>query len=474
MTATSSTETAPRASTGSRPGRGSVSAEPTRAELTRRELTRATLGESEIPTHWYNLLPDLPEPLPPHLHPATKDPVGPEDLAPLFPAGLIAQEVSTERFIEIPEPVREIYRLWRPSPLYRARRLERALGTPARIYYKYEGGSPVGSHKPNTAVAQAYYNHLDGVTKITTETGAGQWGSALSMACALYGMTCEVWQVAASYASKPYRRMMIETYGSSIHSSPSELTQAGRELRARFPATTGSLGMAVSEAVEAAASDPSTRYALGSVLNHVMLHQTVIGEETLAQLAMFGEEQADVVFGCAGGGSNLAGLTFPLLRENLAGRTTSRLVAVEPAACPSLTAGRYEYDHGDVAGLTPLMKMYTLGHDFVPDPIHAGGLRYHAMSPMVSHVVHLGLMEAMAVDQDEAFAAGVTFARTEGLIPAPESTHAVAGALREADACTESGTERAIVIGLSGNGVLDLPAYQDYLSQQHPDAEGGR
>lgn len=461
MTATPRTETRPGTDPGT-PTDGGPAA----------ELTRATLAESEIPTHWYNLLPDLPEPLAPHLHPATKDPVGPEDLAPLFPAGLIAQEVSTERFIEIPEPVREIYRLWRPSPLYRARRLERALGTPARIYYKYEGVSPVGSHKPNTAVAQAYYNHLDGVTKITTETGAGQWGSALSMACALFGMTCEVWQVAASYASKPYRRMMIETYGSSIHSSPSELTQAGRELRARFPETTGSLGMAVSEAVEAAASDPATRYALGSVLNHVMLHQTVIGEETLAQLAMFGEEQADVVFGCAGGGSNLAGLTFPLLRENLAGRTSSRLVAVEPAACPSLTAGRFEYDHGDVAGLTPLMKMYTLGRDFVPDPIHAGGLRYHAMSPMVSHVVHLGLMEAMAVDQDEAFAAGVTFARTEGLIPAPESTHAIAGALREAEACRESGAERSIVIGLSGNGVLDLPAYQDYLSQADPGRDG--
>ena len=432
--------------------------------LTRSGLTKAILPESEIPTHWYNLLPDLPEPLPPHLHPGTREPVGPEDLAPLFPSGLIAQEVSAERFIEIPGPVRDIYKLWRPSPLYRAHGLEQALDTPARIYYKYEGVSPVGSHKPNTAVAQAYYNHLDGVSKVTTETGAGQWGSALAMACALFGMTCEVWQVAASYESKPYRRMMIETYGSTIHSSPSELTESGRQMRRDFPDTTGSLGMAVSEAVEAAATDPEARYALGSVLNHVMLHQTVIGEEALKQLAMFGEEQADVVFGCAGGGSNLAGLTFPLLRENLAGRTTSRLVAVEPAACPSMTAGRYEYDHGDVAGLTPLMKMYTLGRDFVPDPIHAGGLRYHAMSPMVSHVVHLGLMEAIAVDQDEAFEAGVTFARTEGLIPAPESTHAVAGALREARACAASGESTSILIGLSGTGVLDLPAYQDYLS----------
>jgi tryptophan synthase beta chain len=432
--------------------------------LTRSGLTKAILPESEIPTHWYNLLPDLPEPLPPHLHPGTREPVGPEDLAPLFPSGLIAQEVSAERFIEIPGPVRDIYKLWRPSPLYRAHGLEQALDTPARIYYKYEGVSPVGSHKPNTAVAQAYYNHLDGVSKVTTETGAGQWGSALAMACALFGMTCEVWQVAASYESKPYRRMMIETYGSTIHSSPSELTESGRQMRSDFPDTTGSLGMAVSEAVEAAATDPEARYALGSVLNHVMLHQTVIGEETLKQLAMFGEEQADVVFGCAGGGSNLAGLTFPLLRENLAGRTTSRLVAVEPAACPSMTAGRYEYDHGDVAGLTPLMKMYTLGRDFVPDPIHAGGLRYHAMSPMVSHVVHLGLMEAIAVDQDEAFEAGVIFARTEGLIPAPESTHAVAGALREARACAASGESTSILIGLSGTGVLDLPAYQDYLS----------
>ena len=428
------------------------------------ELTKAILPESEIPTHWYNLLPDLPEPLPPHLHPGTKEPVGPDDLAPLFPMGLIMQEVSPERFIEIPQPVRDIYKLWRPSPLYRARGLERALGTPARIYYKYEGVSPVGSHKPNTAVAQAYYNHIDGVEKITTETGAGQWGSALSMACALFGMTCEVWQVAASYESKPYRRMMIETYGSTIHSSPSELTESGRQMRKDFPDTTGSLGMAVSEAVEAAATDPEARYALGSVLNHVMLHQTVIGEEVLKQLAMFGEPQADVVFGCAGGGSNLAGLTFPLLRENLAGNTSSRLVAVEPSACPSLTEGTYEYDHGDVAGLTPLMKMYTLGKDFVPDQIHAGGLRYHAMSPMVSHVVNLGLMDAVAVAQDEAFAAGVEFARSEGLIPAPESTHAVAAAIREARDCAESGQEKSILIGLSGTGVLDLPAYQDYLS----------
>ncbi|MBC9957766.1 TrpB-like pyridoxal phosphate-dependent enzyme [Yimella sp. cx-51] len=430
------------------------------------ELTRVVLDESQIPTHWYNLLVDFPEPLPPHLHPGTKEPVGPDDLAPLFPVGLIAQEVSDERFIEIPERVREIYKTWRPSPLVRARNLEKVLGTPARIYYKYEGSSPVGSHKPNTAVAQAYYNHLDGVKKVTTETGAGQWGSSLAMACAMFDMTCEVWQVAASYESKPYRRMMIETYGSTIHSSPSELTESGRQMREQFPGTTGSLGMAVSEAVEAAATDPEARYALGSVLNHVMLHQTVIGEEVLKQLAIFGETQADVVFGCAGGGSNLAGLTFPLLRENLDGNTTSRLVAVEPEACPSLTKGTYEYDHGDVAGLTPLMKMYTLGRDFVPDPIHAGGLRYHAMSPMVSHAVHLGLMEALAIGQDEAFEAGVIFARAEGLIPAPESTHAIAGAVREAKRLAETGEEKSILIGLSGNGVLDLPAYADHLAGQ--------
>ncbi|WP_421741819.1 TrpB-like pyridoxal phosphate-dependent enzyme [Cellulomonas sp.] len=421
-----------------------------------------TLGvsvTSTVPTHWYNLAADLPTPCPPALHPGTREPLTPDDLAPLFPMALIMQEVSTERWIEIPEQVREIYALWRPSPLIRARRLERALGTPARIYYKYEGVSPVGSHKPNTAVAQAYYNAAEGITKLTTETGAGQWGASLAMACALLGLTCEVWQVRASYDSKPYRRMQMETYGSICHPSPSDLTNAGRALLAADPRTTGSLGMAISEAVEAAATDPEAHYALGSVLNHVLLHQSVIGQEALAQLDAI-KESADVVFACAGGGSNLGGLSFPFLGRNLREGTTTRVVACEPSACPSLTEGEYRYDFGDVAGLTPLLKMHTLGADFVPPPIHAGGLRYHGMAPMVSHAVELGLIDAVAIDQDDAFAAGILFARAEGIIPAPESTHAVAGAIAHARATTEAET---IVIGLSGNGVLDLTAYHDYL-----------
>jgi tryptophan synthase beta chain len=419
-----------------------------------------TAVPSTVPTHWYNLAADLPEPVPPHLNPGTGEPLTPADLAPLFPRALIEQEVTTERYVEIPQAVREIYAGWRPSPLVRASRLERALGTKARIYYKYEGVSPVGSHKPNTAVPQAYYNALEGTTRLTTETGAGQWGASLSFAAALLGLTCEVWQVRASYDAKPYRRMQMETYGSVCHSSPSELTDAGRAMREAYPDTTGSLGMAISEAVEAAVKDPGAHYALGSVLNHVMLHQSVIGQEALVQLAEAGEKGADVVFGCAGGGSNLAGLTFPFLGQNLREGTTTRLVACEPAACPSLTQGEYRYDAGDVAGLTPLMKMYTLGKDFVPPSIHAGGLRYHGMSPMVSHAVHLGLMDAIAVEQDDAFAAGLLFARAEGIIPAPESTHAVAGAVAHARTAADG---EVIVIGLSGNGVLDLPAYSAYL-----------
>ena len=419
-----------------------------------------TAVPSTVPTHWYNLAADLPEPVPPHLNPGTGEPLTPADLAPLFPMALIEQEVTTERYVEIPQAVREIYAGWRPSPLVRASRLERALGTRARIYYKYEGVSPVGSHKPNTAVPQAYYNALEGTTRLTTETGAGQWGASLSFAAALLGLTCEVWQVRASYDAKPYRRMQMETYGSVCHSSPSELTEAGRAMREAYPDTTGSLGMAISEAVEAAVKDPGAHYALGSVLNHVMLHQSVIGQEALVQLAEAGEKGADVVFGCAGGGSNLAGLTFPFLGQNLREGTTTQLVACEPAACPSLTQGEYRYDAGDVAGLTPLMKMYTLGRDFVPPSIHAGGLRYHGMSPMVSHAVHLGLMDAIAVEQDDAFTAGLLFARAEGIIPAPESTHAVAGAVAHARTAADG---EVIVIGLSGNGVLDLPAYSAYL-----------
>ena len=416
---------------------------------------------SNVPTHWYNLNADLPEQTPPALHPGTHEPLAPEDLAPLFPMALIAQEVSTERYIEIPEPVREIYAAWRPSPLYRALRLERELGTKARIYYKYEGVSPAGSHKPNTAVAQAYYNAAEGITRLTTETGAGQWGASLALACSLLGMTCEVWQVRTSYDAKPYRRLQMETYGSICHSSPSDRTEAGRAILASDPDTTGSLGMAISEAVEAAAKDPKAHYSLGSVLNHVMLHQSVIGQEVLVQLAEAGERQADIAFGCAGGGSNLAGLTFPLIGQNLREGTTTQVVACEPAACPSLTQGEYRYDHGDVAGLTPLLKMHTLGKDFVPPPLHAGGLRYHGMAPMVSHALELGLMRAIAVEQDHAFEAGVIFARAEGIIPAPESTHAVAGALDYARSPESDG--QVVLIGLSGNGVLDLPAYAAYV-----------
>lgn len=428
-------------------------------------MTKALLPDSQLPTHWYNIVADLPEPMPPHLHPGTKEPVTLDDLTVIFPPALAEQELSKQRFIDIPDEVRQIYSIWRPTPLIRARRLERELATSARIYYKYEGVSPIGSHKTNSSVAQAYFNHEAGVRRLTTETGAGQWGSALAFACSAFGMGCEVWQVRASYDSKPYRRMLMETFGATVHSSPSELTQAGRTMREQFPDTTGSLGMAVSEAIEAALTDPeNARYSLGSVLNHVVLHQTVIGEETLKQLAMFGEDQADLVFGCAGGGSNVAGLSFPLIRENLAGTTTTKVYAVEPSACPSITQGRYEYDHGDVVGMTPLMKMYTLGTDFVPPPVHAGGLRYHGMSPLLSHVIQLGLAQGLAVEQADAFEAGVLFARAEGLVPAPEASHAVAAALAEARRRTSDADACSIVIGMSGHGQLDLPAYQEYLN----------
>src|SRR5215472_12584163 len=380
------------------------------------------LQESDMPRQWYNVIADLPSPPPPPLHPGTGQPVGPDDLAPLFPAALIAQEVSPERFIDIPDPVVDVYRLWRPTPLFRARRLEKVLGTPARIYYKYEGTSPAGSHKPNTAVPQAYYNAAEGVTKLTTETGAGQWGSALAFASALYGIACEVWMVRASYDQKPYRRLLMEAYGATVHPSPSDITSAGKAVLAENPDSTGSLGIAISEAVEVAAPDPATRYALGSVLNHVLMHQTIIGEEALKQLADAGDF-LDKNVGCTGGGSNFGGLAFPFLREKLAGRMNPVIRAVEPAACPSFTRGTYAYDFGDTAGFTPLLKMHTLGHDFVPDPIHAGGLRYHGMSPLLSHIYELGLIEAVAKPQSECFEAGVLFARTEGILPAPEPTH---------------------------------------------------
>jgi tryptophan synthase beta chain len=421
------------------------------------------LDESEMPTRWYNVLADLPTPPPPPLHPATGEPVGPDDLAPLFPPDLIAQEVTTDRYVDIPPEVQDAYRLWRPSPLYRAHRLERALGTPARIYYKYEGVSPAGSHKPNTAVPQAFYNAKTGVTRLTTETGAGQWGTALAFACALFGLDCEVWQVGASYDQKPYRRMMIETFGATVHRSPSTLTASGRAVLDGQTDHPGSLGIAISEAVEVAAQDPGARYALGSVLNHVLLHQTIIGEEALLQLAKAGETP-DLVVGCTGGGSNFAGLAFPIMREKLAGRMSPQIRAVEPASCPSLTRGTYAYDFGDTAGLTPLMKMHTLGHDFVPDPIHAGGLRYHGMSPLISHVYEEGLLAAESVPQTECFDAGVLFARTEGIVPAPEPTHALASAVREARRCADTGEEKVILTALCGHGHLDMAAYDAYLS----------
>jgi tryptophan synthase beta chain len=434
------------------------------------ERTKYVLDEDQMPTRWYNLIPDLPEPPPPPLHPGTGQPVGPDDLAPLFPMALIAQEVTTDSYVDIPDEVLDVYRLWRPSPLYRARRLEKALGTPARIYYKYEGVSPVGSHKPNTAVPQAYYNAAEGVTKLTTETGAGQWGSALAFACATYGVDCEVWQVRASYDQKPYRKIMMETFGATVHPSPSDLTQSGRAVLAEHPDSTGSLGIAISEAVEMAAGDPNARYALGSVLNHVLMHQTIIGEEALKQFELAGD-MPDVVVGCTGGGSNFGGLTFPFLREKLAGRMDPVIRAVEPAACPSLTRGRYAYDFGDTAGLTPLLKMHTLGHEFIPDPIHAGGLRYHGMSPLMSHVYELGLVEAIAVGQQECFAAGVRFARAEGIIPAPEPTHALAACVQEALRCKEAGEEKVILTALCGHAHLDLPAYASYLAGDMVDNE---
>ena len=426
------------------------------------------LQESEMPRQWYNVVPDLPSPPPPALHPATHEPVGPDALAPLFPMALIAQEVSPDRFIDIPEPVVDIYRLWRPTPLFRARRLEKDLGTPARIYYKYEGVSPAGSHKPNTAVPQAYYNAQEGVTRLTTETGAGQWGSALAFASALFGLDCEVWMVRASYDQKPYRRLLMEAYGATVHPSPSEVTEAGRAVLAEHPDSTGSLGIAISEAVEVAAGDPAARYSLGSVLNHVLMHQTVIGEEALKQLAQAGDVP-DLIIGCTGGGSNFSGLIFPFLREKLAGRMNPVLRAVEPAACPSFTRGVYAYDFGDTAGLAPLLKMHTLGHDFVPDPIHAGGLRYHGMSPLLSHIYELGLIEAVAKPQSECFQAGLRFARTEGILPAPEPTHALAETMEEALRCRETGEEKVILTALCGHGLLDLAAYADYQSGQMTD-----
>jgi tryptophan synthase beta chain len=410
------------------------------------EQTKYLLDEKAIPESWYNLVPDLPFPLEPPLNPATMEPVGPEAFAPIFPQAIIEQEVTADSYVQIPEEVREIYSLWRPTPLFRARRLEKALGTPAHIYYKYEGASPSGSHKPNTAVPQAYYNREEGVRRPTTETGAGQWGSSLAFACGVMGLDCTVYMVRVSYDQKPYRRIMMETYGAEVHASPTDLTQAGRNILEEHPDSPGSLGIAISEAIEDAVKNDDAKYSLGSVLNHVLMHQTVIGQEALQQMELAGE-YPDVVVGCVGGGSNFGGVAFPFIRENLKNSKDTRIVAVEPASCPTLTKGRYTYDFGDTAGTTPMMKMYTLGHSFVPSGIHAGGLRYHGESPIVS-----------------TFEAGVTFARTEGIVPAPEVTHAIKATIDLALEAKEAGESQTILFNLCGHGHFDFSAYQQYLA----------
>nr|MBN1229931.1 TrpB-like pyridoxal phosphate-dependent enzyme [Anaerolineae bacterium] len=443
--------------------------------MAEKKTRKYMLPEDQIPEAFYNLAADLPVALPPVLHPGTGMPIGPDDLAPLFPMALIAQEVSTEREIEIPEPVRDAYRMYRPSPLIRARGLERALDTPARIYYKYEGVSPAGSHKTNTAIAQAFYNREEGIRRLSTETGAGQWGSALAMACAFFGMVCEVYMVRVSYNQKPYRRGLMEAYGASVYPSPSDRTHAGREILADDPDSPGSLGIAISEAVEVAASQDDVKYSLGSVLNHVLLHQTVIGLEALKQFDM-AEDYPDLIVGATGGGSNFSGMAFPFIGRMLRGEQDVNMLAVEPTACPTLTRGPYAYDYGDTARMTPLVKMHTLGHSFVPVGIHAGGLRYHGMAPMVSHLLQLGIIDAVAVQQLDTFSAGVQFARTEGIIPAPESNHAVAVAITEALRCKESGESRAILFNLSGHGHFDIQAYIDYhagklVNYQYPEEE---
>lgn len=428
------------------------------------------LDETKIPRHWYNIMADLPEPVPPVLHPGTGQPITPDDLAPLFPMSLIEQEVTTEREVPIPEPVRDIYRQWRPSPLYRARRLEKALQTPARIYYKYEGVSPSGSHKPNTAIPQAFYNKEAGIRKITTETGAGQWGSSLAFAGALFDMEIQVFMVRVSYNQKPYRRALMQTYGATCIPSPSNETEAGRAILAQRADHPGSLGIAISEAVELAAQRDDTKYALGSVLNHVLLHQTVIGQECMAQMDM-ADDYPDVIVGCTGGGSNFAGIVFPYLGEKLRGGRDVRIVAVEPAACPTLTRGEYAYDFGDTAHLTPLTKMHTLGSAFTPPGFHSGGLRYHGMAPLVSHCKQLGLLEARAYMQTECFQAGIEFARAEGIVPAPEATHAVKGGIDEAIKCREEGVSRSILFNLCGHGHFDMQAYMDYFDDKLVDQD---
>ena len=425
------------------------------------EQTKYLLDESRIPKRWYNIQADLPKPMAPVLHPGTMQPVGPDDLAPLFPMALIMQEVTTEREIDIPEPVRDIYRLWRPSPLFRAHRLEKALGTPAKIFYKYEGVSPAGSHKPNTAVAQAFYNREAGIKRLSTETGAGQWGSSLAFAGALFGIDVTVFQVRVSYDQKPYRRALMESYGARCLPSPSNETDYGRSVLAKRPDHPGSLGIAISEAVEIAAKNDDTKYALGSVLNHVLLHQTVVGLEAMEQMCM-ANAWPDVIVGCTGGGSNFAGITFPFIGDGLRGGAKPRIVAVEPAACPSLTRGKFAYDFGDTGHMTPLTKMHTLGSTFTPPGFHAGGLRYHGMAPLVSHLKDLNLIEATAYHQIECFAAGIQFARAEGILPAPEANHAVKGAIEEALRCKREGRAETILFNLCGHGHFDMAAYMAY------------
>ncbi len=428
------------------------------------EKTKFMLEEKQMPTRWYNIQPDLPKPLPPYLHPVTKQPIGPADLAPLFAMELIKQEVSQERYIDIPEEVQQIYRMWRPTNLFRAHRLEKLLGSPAKIFYKYEGTSPAGSHKPNTAIAQAYYNKKQGIKRITTETGAGQWGSALSFACNLFGLECKVYMVKVSYNQKPYRRIMMETWGAKCVPSPSPDTKAGRDMLAKDPNCPGSLGLAISEAVEDAVTHEHTHYSLGSVLNHVLMHQTVVGQEAMKQMEMAGY-YPDIIIGCVGGGSNFAGLFLPFAKDKLSGKKKNlRIINVEPESCPTLTKGLYAYDYGDVAGMAPIAKMFTLGHTFMPPPVHAGGLRYHGMAPLICHLHKLGYVEAKAVPQLATFEAGVTFARTEGIISAPETNHAIRVVIDEALKCKESGESKVILFNHSGHGHFDMAAYEAYLS----------
>lgn len=427
------------------------------------DRTKIILDENEMPRSWYNIQPDLPTPLEPPLNPATMEPIGPDDLSPIFPMALIKQEMSQDRYIDIPEEVRDIYRLWRPSPLYRAHRLEAALKTPAKIYYKYEGVSPAGSHKTNTSIAQAYFNMKEGVERISTETGAGQWGSALAMSCSFFDLECMVYMVKSSFEQKPYRKSLINLWGANVIPSPSTQTQSGRSILEKYPDTSGSLGIAISEAVEDAATHENTKYSLGSVLNHVMLHQTIIGQEAMTQLAKV-DDYPDVLIGCVGGGSNFSGISYPFLQDKIKHGKEIDVVAVEPSACPTLTGGEFRYDFGDTAEMTPLLKMYTLGHEFVPPPIHSGGLRYHGDSPIISRLYADGLMRAVAYHQTEIFDAAVKFARTEGIAPAPESAHAIKCAMDTALECKNSGEEKTILFNLSGHGHFDMGSYDSYFS----------